>query len=152
MKAAGGALAAGTQGGLRVAADRGDAAGPQSRQVGRGRTRENRSPGRTEEREKLHAREAGLAEGQVAFPRGQRSLVPLLSADPGKSDRSSFPPRLGGELFCQVPGRYGAGAVSGPTATESSLSGREAASSSLLGVLVCSQGKAQAPEGLLQRC
>lgn len=41
----------------------------------RGKTGWNRGTGRVEEREKLDARGAGLAETPVAFPRGQRSLV-----------------------------------------------------------------------------
>lgn len=56
-------------------------------------------------RRRTEGREACLAEGQVAFPRGQRSLVPLTPADLGMSERGGFPPRLRGALFRPVPGR-----------------------------------------------
>ena len=83
----------------------------QSVRLERGRTKGNRGAGRRE------GREACLAARQVVLARGQRSLVPLMPVDLGMAERGSFPPRLRGALFCQVPGRCGAGVVFEPTDT-----------------------------------
>lgn len=65
----------------------------------KGKTRGNRGSGRKEEREKLNEKEVGLAEGQVAFPRGQRSLVPDASRSlPDSAGRSSVKFRDGAGL------------------------------------------------------
>lgn len=60
------------------------------------KTRGKRGSGRKEEREKLNEKKVGLAEGQVAFPRGQRSLVPDASRSlPDSAGRSSVKFREG---------------------------------------------------------
>lgn len=92
----------------------------------RGKTGWNRGTGRVEEREVRRergwpCRDAGCLSTWAKIPG-----VPM-PVDPGMSERVSFPPRLGGALFCQVPGRGGFGSSSNPPRRESALSGSAAA-------------------------
>lgn len=79
----------------------------QAMRLERGKTRGTRGAGRTDEREKLNGRESGLAEGQVVFARGQRSLVPLMPLDPGMSKKGISLPDSAGRS--SVNSRDGAG-------------------------------------------
>lgn len=93
----------------------------------RRKTRVNQGPEKTEEREKLNRREAGLAEGQVAFPRGQRSLVPLLPLDPGMYEGAVFLPDLAGRSSVNSRDCAGLGSSLHPPRPERILSGHAAA-------------------------
>lgn len=99
----------------------------QAGKLERKKTRGNQGPEKTEEREQLSRREAGLAEGRVAFPRGQRSLVPPLSPDPGMDEGAVFLPDLTGRSSVNSRGCTGLGSSLHPPRPERSLSGHAAA-------------------------
>lgn len=89
--------------------------------------KKTRGPRKTEEREKLNGREAGLEEGKVAFPRGQRSLVPLLSLDPVMSQGVVSLPDLVGRSSIKSRDGKGLGSSLNPPRPQSFISERAAA-------------------------